>query len=120
MELQSIEGFYQKDKEELISEYPSLKQLYKNDIPTLLKCDYEDVVVLYVHSDFNEEDEEGWQQTSFFPQGSIIENEVIHENYQTVDFCIGLIERITFDGVTFISERNASPIYMYANKNLIK
>lgn len=98
---------------DLLRDYPSLR-MYFEEIAYHLNCRVEDLRILEVHPDFEEQDEEGWEIKLFFPEGTKIENQkVLYDNYQTSDFSIGEVSKITADGKTYIVEQNAAPLTVY-------
>ena len=98
---------------DLLKDYPSLRVYFK-EIAYHLNCRIEDLRILEVHHDFEEQDEEGWELESFFPKGTKIENQrVLYDNYQTSDFSIGEVSKITITGKAYIVEQNAAPLTVY-------
>lgn len=105
--------------DELRDDYPSLKPYY-DEVADKVGCSYEEMVILEVHPDWVEEDEEGWDIRSFFPRGVNLEITELYPDYGTEDFSIGLVLEVKYEGKTFIAETNASPYILYANPQNIQ
>lgn len=105
--------------DELKDDYPSLKPYY-DEVADKVGCSYEEMVILEVHPDWVEEDEEGWDIRSFFPRGVNLEITELYSDYGTEDFSIGLVLEVKYGGKTFIAETNASPYILYANPQNIQ
>lgn len=109
----------QDEAKTLMSECPSTKEFY-NLLEKELGCKLEDIVMLSVHPNWERIDEEGWDDKSFFPGHYVPKVEVIDKSFSVEGFTFGLVERVIVGGITFISQQDACPIGMYANRNLIE
>lgn len=108
----------QSECDTMVKEIPSSRLFYQ-EICNLLNCEVKDLVVLSVHPDWEFIDSEGWDVKSFFPAGSKVECKMLYyaRNIEEVDF--GAADVVRVNGVPFFAQYNASPIGMFANKNLI-
>lgn len=87
-----------------------------------LGCNLEELVVLDIQPDTEDFDEEGWNLTSFFPEGVEVKSEMLESNRLYDDFQISNIQKITAEGVTYIGDQDACPWTIYAkyNEQMIK
>lgn len=108
------------------SDYPELEK-FQNFLLKELKCEsIEDLVLIDVHPDHEEVDEEGWEISSFFPQGIEIQREIIHDEMRgdkllwvPKNFSLGIIERVIVKGILFFAEYDASPVGLWANHKIL-
>ena len=100
----------------LLNTYSSLSE-YFEEIAYHLNCEISDLRML---SSQDDNDEEGWEIKSFFPQGAKIEKEkMLYENYHTKDFAVGSVYKVQVDGKTYIAEVNASPFIVWSKRQRV-
>jgi len=110
---------YKEAAEDLVKEYPSVKEYFDGLVCKEIGCSFEEMVCIGVLPEHELDDEEGWEIKSFFPQGAHLEITTLDENYSTKDFSIGLVQKVVHEDCVFVAETNASPYIIYTNpKNL--
>lgn len=110
---------YKEAAEDLVKEYPSVKEYFDGLVCKEIGCSFEEMVCIGVLPEHELDDEEGWEIKSFFPQGAHLEITTLDENYSTKDFSIGLVQKVVYEDCVFVAETNASPYIIYTNpKNL--
>ncbi len=110
---------YKESLEDLVKEYPSVKEYFDGLVCKEIGCSFEEMVCIGVLPEHELDDEEGWEIKSFFPQGAHLEITTLDENYSTKDFSIGFVQKVVYEDCVFVAETNASPYIIYTNpKNL--
>lgn len=110
---------YKESLEDLVKDYPSVKEYFDGLVCKEIGCSFEEMVCIGVLPEHELDDEEGWEIKSFFPHNAQLEITTLDENYSTEDFSIGLVQKVVYEGCVFVAETNASPYIIYANpKNL--
>jgi hypothetical protein len=107
-----------------IKDFPEYAPYY-DMIAAILGCKRNELVIL---ESLDENDEEGSYVEQFFPKDSAIKIQVemtsvfvCNEESEPNRVCgMGDLKLFTADGIKFISEQNAGPIVIYANKNSIQ
>lgn len=95
---------------------------YLKFISEKLDCAIDELCYLDVHPDFNELDEEGWNIDSFFPRGTELAIETLHDDMsdkiaiEIPNFSIGVVKEVVVNGKVFYADYNASPIGMITKR----
>lgn len=95
---------------------------YVKFIAEKLDCDIDELCYLDVHPDFEKSDEEGWNINSFFPKGTKLSVETLHDEMdgkiaiEIPNFSIGVIKKVVVNGKVFYADYNASPIGMLTKR----
>ena len=95
---------------------------YIKFIAEKLDCDIDGLCYLDVHPDFEKSDEEGWNINSFFPKGTKLSVETLHDEMdgkiaiEIPNFSIGVIKKVVVNGKVFYADYNSSPIGMLTKR----
>lgn len=95
---------------------------YIKFIAEKLDCTIDELCYLDVHPDFEKSDEEGWNINSFFPKGTELSVETLHDEMdgkiaiEIPNFSVGVIKKVVVNGKVFYADYNASPIGMITKR----
>ena len=101
--------------EEIKNSVPSMEGYY-SWIAQTLGCDFSEIVLLAVHPNFEEDDEEGWEIKSHFSPEVKINVLSQFESHYSFD----KVMIIEVEGNKYIVEQNASPCFIYANPSTLE